>query len=99
MTNPPVEKIALRNPDPLKKGVNIEKSKYDVIRPIILEYLQHKRLATFSQILKEVESRLTGRFEGSISWYTISVKLDMEARGEIIRVQVKGRDLMSLPEN
>jgi hypothetical protein len=99
MTNPHVEKIALRNPDPLKKGVSIDKSKYDVIRPIILEYLKNNRPATFSQVAEEVENRLSGRFEGSISWYTISVKLDMEARGEIIRIQVKGHDLMTLPEN
>jgi hypothetical protein len=99
MTNPPAEKIALRNPDPLKKGVNIDRSKYDLIRPIILEYLRLQRLATFSQIAEEVENRLSGQFEGSISWYAISVKLDMEARGEIIRVKDKGRDLMTLPEN
>jgi len=33
-----------------------------------------------------IEYQLRNRFEGSISWYVTTVKLDMEARGEIERV-------------
>jgi hypothetical protein len=33
-----------------------------------------------------VEADLAGRFEGSVAWYAVSVKLDLEARGELQRV-------------
>jgi hypothetical protein len=93
------ERITTINPDPAKKGVRIEKSKYAAIRPIILEFLRNEDRATFSQIAEEVRRQLTVQFEGSIDWYTISVKLDMEARGEIIRVREKNRDYMMLAGN
>jgi hypothetical protein len=33
-----------------------------------------------------VEKKLSGTFDGSVPWYFTTVKLDMEARGEIRRV-------------
>jgi hypothetical protein len=32
---------------------------------------------------KAVKKQLQESFEGSINWYTITVKLDLEAKGEI----------------
>jgi hypothetical protein len=99
MKNSAIDKITTLNPDPAKKGVSIEKTKYAAIHPIILEFLRNEDRATFSQIAEEVRRQLTGQFEGSIDWYTISVKLDMEARGEIIRVREKNRDYIMLAGN
>ena len=72
-----------------KAGVNISKAKYDQIRKAILGAIQAHGEISFNELPGEVEKRLVGGFEGSIGWYVTSVKLDLEARGEIERVPGK----------
>ncbi len=74
------------HPDPLKQGVVIEKSKYDLMRETILSVLKTRGPMTFMKLNMAVEEKLKGAFEGSIPWYFVTVKLDLEARGEIRRV-------------
>ena len=69
-----------------KSGVSIGRTKYDRMRHTILSILGEQGQMTFSDLGAEVASRLEGRFEGSISWYYTTVKLDLEARGLIERV-------------
>ena len=69
-----------------KAGVNIDKQKYDTMRKAVLQSLQVHGTMTFKELTAEVRRRLEGRFAGSISWYVTTVKLDLEARGEIARV-------------
>ena len=69
-----------------KAGVNIEKQKYDVVREAIILSLREHGTLTFGDLTAEVRQRLEGVFAGSISWYVTTVKLDLEARGEIARV-------------
>jgi hypothetical protein len=38
-------------------------------------------------MVQPVSARLEGSFEGSIEWYFNAVKLDMEARGELVRTR------------
>ena len=86
------------HPDPTKKGVNIDRAKYDIMKAAILELLAEQEDATFGGLLTEVETHLKDTFDGSISWYYITVKLDLEARrrhrtGETIRAagdQIEG---------
>jgi hypothetical protein len=33
-----------------------------------------------------VEKEVRGKFEGSVMWYVTTVKLDLEARGDVKRV-------------
>ena len=74
------------HPDPGKQGVRIERRKYDLVAQAIQEViLQHGEI-TFGYLMQAVEEKLQGRMEGSISWYAITVKLDLEARGKIVRV-------------
>jgi hypothetical protein len=80
------EKIQTRHPEKGKQGVNISKQKYDIIRGTILSSLQANEEMTFRALTEDVEAKLTGRFEGSIPWYVTTVKLDLEARGEIERI-------------
>jgi hypothetical protein len=80
------EKIQTRHPEKGKQGVNISKQKYDLIRGTILSSLRANDEMTFRALTEDVEAKLAGRFEGSIPWYVTTVKLDLEARGEIERI-------------
>ena len=79
------ERIMTLHPEG-KKGVNIEKRKYDLIKNAILTSVQKRGEILFKDLSAAVEANLPGVFDGSIGWYTISVKLDLEARGIIERV-------------
>ncbi len=41
---------------------------------------------TFTRLAEDVRQRIGHSFQGSISWYVVSVKLDLEARGVLKRV-------------
>jgi hypothetical protein len=68
-----------------KKGVNISKDKYDVIKAAIIAALEEQDEMTFYGLNDAVGRQLEGNFEGSIGWYYTTVKLDLEARGLIER--------------
>ena len=74
------------HPDPLKQSVRIEKTKYDMMRDAILEVLKTRGPMSFMKLNAVVDEKLKGRFDGSVPWYFVTVKLDLEARGEIRRV-------------
>lgn len=84
------ERILAQHPDPAKKGVRISKAKYDVVRAAILDSLAAAGPLTFSDLNQAVAGRLAGGFDGSVSWYVTTVKLDLEARGEIERLPGSG---------
>jgi hypothetical protein len=69
-----------------KQGVNISKEKYDTIREAILAVLATHEEMFFQELPQAVERHLTDDFDGSIPWYVTTVKLDLEARGLIVRV-------------
>ncbi len=79
-----------------KQGVNISKQKYDMIRKAILCVLESKKEITFMNLSRAVEREVNGNFEGSVTWYVTTVKLDMEARGEIRRVPKSRPQLVRL---
>ncbi|MBE0681491.1 MAG: hypothetical protein IH589_06220 [Anaerolineales bacterium] len=84
------------NPDPTKQGVRIEKAKYEVVRKAILENLRASGPMTFSQLGALVVEQLQPTFDGSVMWYFTTVKLDMEARGELRRVPKSTPQLIEL---
>jgi len=67
-----------------KQGVNIEKNKYEQVKAAILAALDGKSL-THTELTNQVSEKLRGNFDGSIGWYTETVKLDLEARRLIER--------------
>ena len=79
------ERIMTLHPEG-KQGVNIEKEKYDAMRQAIITALQTKQPQTFSGLEQAVNAQLDGHFEGSVSWYFTTVKLDLEARQVLMRV-------------
>jgi hypothetical protein len=48
--------------------------------------LQTQKEITFMNLSRAVEKEVNGNFEGSVTWYVTTVKLDLEARGQIKRV-------------
>ena len=69
-----------------KQGVNIDKGKYDMVREAIEATLKAQPGITFSELTEGVGRQLGDVFDGSVSWYVVSVKLDLEARGVLERV-------------
>ena len=41
---------------------------------------------TFGELVADVRCELADRFDGSVTWYVTTVKLDLEARGVIERI-------------
>lgn len=80
------DKIQLLNPNSAKKGAIIDKQKYETVKETIMGILEEKEIITFKELMGEVSHRLCHRFEGSPSWYCTVVKLDLEARNIVERV-------------
>ena len=83
------ERVVCETPTPGKKPTRIHKWKYDLLRRIILEIVEGTDGVEFRNLPGLIESRLSVEQRenlGSVSWYTVSVKLDMEVKGEIERV-------------
>lgn len=69
-----------------KQGVNIDRVKYEQVRQAILDSLAQRGEVPFGDLAGAVAVHLAGSFDGSIGWYTTTVKLDLEARGLVARV-------------
>jgi hypothetical protein len=80
-----MERILTLHPEG-KNGVNIDQDKYDRIKQAILKSIQQHGVIRFKDLTSAVEANLEGPFDGSVGWYTVSVKLDLEARGIIERL-------------
>ena len=90
-------KDTIRTLHPQKKqGVNISREKYEMIRKAILCVLETEKEITFMNLSRAVEKEVNGNFEGSVTWYVTTVKLDLEARGQIKRVTNSRPQLVKL---
>ena len=92
------ERILTKHPQKGKSGVNISKQKYDVIRESIVTALRAAGETAFKDLTEEICHKLAGHFDGFISWYVTTVKLDLEARGIIERVPQKTPQQLRLVE-
>ena len=81
------EKILTKHPLG-KSGKNIDKQKYETLKQAILSALQKKEL-THTELSDRLNKTLKNKFEGNISWYGETVKLDLEARKMIRRTDSK----------
>ncbi len=79
-----------------KQGVNISREKYEVICQAILTALRAQKEMTFMNLSRAVEKEVNGNFEGSVTWYVTTVKLDLEARGLVKRVPGSRPQLVKL---
>jgi hypothetical protein len=90
------EKILTLHPEEGKQGVNISRAKYDMIRQAILNAIRSQGSISFKGLVSLIDYNLRHRFEGSVSWYVTTVKLDLEARGEIERIPGEREQILRL---
>ena len=83
-------RVQTRHPDPSKSMPVIDQWKYDAVRKAILSAVPKTGEGL---LFKELPGRVREHLGaealenlGSVSWYTTTVKLDLEARGEVKRV-------------
>ena len=62
----------------------------------MIRTLKQNKEMPFMKLARAVEQELRGTFEGSVTWYVTTVKLDMEARGEVKRVPNSRPQLVKL---
>jgi len=79
------DRIHARHPDPDKQGTTIDAAKYHTVRDAIEAELAGGAVA-LAELRAGVKRRIGDTFDGSVSWYVMAVKLDLEARGVIERV-------------
>jgi hypothetical protein len=58
--------------------------------------MQTQKEITFMNLSRAVEKEVNGNFEGSVTWYVTTVKLDLEARGQLKRVPNSRPQLVKL---
>jgi len=88
------DRIQLRHPDPRKRNARIARDAYAVARRTVLAVVPaHEPGITLDAYLAAMKSRLPEArgWDQSLSagWYAMAMKLDLEARGELRRVNKK----------
>ncbi|HEX6310140.1 MAG TPA: hypothetical protein VF152_00770 [Acidimicrobiia bacterium] len=77
------DKVLTKHPEG-KRGKSITVESYELFEQAVVAALQRRAL-THTELVAALEQSLRGRFGGNVSWYTMTVKLDLEARRVIER--------------
>lgn len=88
------KRVQLRNPDPARKAARMDGDLYTVARRTVLAIVPAEEPGiTLNDYLAEMTARLpqANGWDRSLSsgWYAMAMKLDLEARGELKRVNRK----------
>ncbi len=86
-----MERIQLKHPAG-KKAVTMDKHKYDALKRSFLHCLKTKGESTHAELLHAITGDFKKnkiKFEGSVEWHMEWVKLDLEARRKIKRIEDK----------
>ena len=91
-------KITLTHPRTLRE-TKVDLAIYDPFKAAIIQSLKGSRGKTFTQLADDVAEIIRKKmpgFKGSVPWYTISVRLDLETRGIVNTISEKGMKLSRL---
>lgn len=92
------DRVMMENPNTGRDDVRITRAIYEPVRKAILEAIEDAGDLPLSELAGEVERRTPNELwdNASLMWYTTTVKLDLEAKGLILK---KGSpQILSLPE-
>lgn len=89
------DRILTIHPDG-KKGVKILLYKYTLIKSFILKTLEERKEISYKELNALANASLKDNFDGSVPWYLVTVKLDLEARGTIERIPGTSPHLLRL---
>jgi hypothetical protein len=82
-----------------RREMKIDAAIYEPFKTAILQSLKDSKGKTFTQltddVAKIIRKKIPG-FKGSIPWYTISIRLHMEANGIVETFIEKGKKLIRL---
>ncbi|TMI77818.1 MAG: hypothetical protein E6H10_18270 [Bacteroidetes bacterium] len=94
-----LEKVECLNPNTGRK-MNVDAATYDLFNKAIYHTLKKEKQAiSYTNIVKGVKKCFKEQktiFRGSIEWYAVTVKHDMEASGVIESFTEKGKKLHRL---
>ncbi len=83
-------KVQTLNPNTGRPDVRVDAAKYEAVRKAILAAVPRGGEGIrFKDLAEAVRAQLPGEEVpggGSVSWYTTTVKLDLEARGQLERI-------------
>jgi hypothetical protein len=82
------EQIQTLHPQPGKTNKKISLKKYETIKKQLLAILSKKEL-THTELMEALYEKVKDSFEGGVQWYGETVKLDLEARGIVERMNSK----------
>jgi hypothetical protein len=98
MVKPLIKKISTTHPRS-KREMKIDEAIYKPFKNAIIQSLKGSRGKTFTELTDDVvriiRRKMPG-FKGAISWYTISIRLDLETRGIVETFIEKGKKLNRL---
>ncbi|HLO83078.1 MAG TPA: hypothetical protein VK166_19080 [Chitinophagaceae bacterium] len=92
------EKITCQNPN-TGSSMNIDRDIYDLFHEAISTALGAGETLTYTEIVDMVKKHLKktrASFSGSVSWYCVTVKNDMQSRGQLDVVTKQGKKLHKL---
>jgi hypothetical protein len=88
------DRVICRTPTPDRQPTRVETWKFDTVRRAILASLPRDGEGL---PFKELPARVAAHLDagsrarlGSVGWYTTTVKLELEVRGEVVRVPGRG---------
>jgi hypothetical protein len=92
------DRVACRTPTPGGKPTRIERWKFEAVRGAILDAVKAEDDGLpFVRLNDAVRARLTPEertYLGSVGWYAVTVKLELEVAGELKRARVAGRQVL-----
>lgn len=81
------DRVMMQNPNTGRDDMTISRAIYEPVRTAILDAIDEAGTLPLAELRGEVEKRTPAEMweESSVGWYTTTVKLDLEAKGLIVK--------------